>query len=68
MKVITKRDLKGGGSRVTVFLAEGETLMAFNPDRHYRLGQPMYDDVIAGHILTESVPVVWASDEQKWIE
>lgn len=53
--------------RVTVELDHGEYLMAFNDDYFYRLGGQV-DEVMAGHVITESQHVVWCSIEQKWIE
>lgn len=38
-----------------------------NPDKHYKLGEPMHDDVIAGHILADAKPVHWCSLGQEWV-
>ena len=52
--------------RVTVELDYGETLMAFNEDKFYELGDPL-DMIVAGHFLTNSQRVVWCSLEQGWV-
>lgn len=44
----------------------GEKLLTINPDAHYTLGEPMREDVIAGHILAEAKATHWCSIEQKW--
>lgn len=54
------------GEKVAV-ASKGETLIAINPDLHYKLGEPMRDDVIAGHILADAIKVHWCSLEQKWL-
>ena len=66
LKVTKRRD---GSTRVVVDLKPGESLpnMHFHDDRHYRLGHPV-NEVMAGHILAEAVPVQWCSLEQEWIE
>ena len=67
MRTIRQKTNRKGNREVTVELGEGEKLMAFHEDKFYRLGYPV-EDVIAGHIITESGRVVWDSLEQKWIE
>lgn len=51
--------------RVTVELQPGETLMAFKDEYFYRLGGQV-DDIVQGHVITESDHVVWCSIEQRW--
>lgn len=36
-------------------------------DAFYKLGGQM-DDVVPGHVLQETRPVVWCHFEQKWVE
>lgn len=64
MKVISEKFVRGQ-RRLTVELAPGEGLQAINPDKYYRLSDPM-DDVIAGHILARATMANWCSIEQKW--
>ena len=64
MKILTEKIVRGV-RRVTVELAPGENLQAINPDKYYRLSDPM-DDVIAGHILAGAAMANWCSIEQKW--
>jgi hypothetical protein len=52
--------------RVTVELDQGERLIAVSNYGFYRLGHPM-EDVLAGHIIVDAVPVSWCSIEQKWV-
>jgi len=66
MKVIKETEARGK-RRITVELDEGETLVALRDEGHYRLGYP-HDDVVAAHVVTEAVPVMWCSLEQKWID
>jgi hypothetical protein len=66
MKVLKEKINKRGKREVTVELAEGETLMAFDDNLHYRLGA-QHEDVVAGHIITESAPVAWCSYTQEWV-
>lgn len=47
---------------------QGETLVRIDPDAHYTLGEPMRDDVIAGHILADIKPAHWCSISQKWVD
>jgi len=53
------------GRRVTVELRHDEELMAFRNDGYYRLGGQL-DDVVQGHVITESQQVTWCSIEQEW--
>lgn len=62
------RDTPANGKkkrRVIVELEPGETLMAFSDDYYYRLGGQV-DDIVKGHVITESDHVVWCSIEQRW--
>ena len=67
MKILNSKELKDGRVHVLVELARGEPMPAktINPYGYYKLGHPM-DDVVAGHIIKEAVPVVWCSVEQEW--
>lgn len=67
MNVISHVINKQGKQRITVVIEADEQLIAINPDLFYKLGYPI-EDVMQGHILAESVPVVWCSIEQKWID
>ena len=48
--------------------AAHERLVTIDPDAHYKLGEPMREDVIAGHILADATRVHWCSIEQKWVD
>ena len=52
---------------VTVQLAVGEKLMAFQEDSYYRLGGQV-DEIMGGDVITEADHVVWCSIEQKWVD
>jgi hypothetical protein len=65
MKTIRERINKQGKREVTVVLEDGDRLMCFRDDRYFRLGGQV-DDVVAGHVITESDHVVWCSIEQRW--
>lgn len=52
--------------RVLVELQPDEKLMAFKDDYFYRLGGQV-DDVVQGHVITESDHVVWCSIGQEWV-
>lgn len=77
MKIIKYTPRPNGVTRLIIELqpdegvraiTKGKTLLQLDEDDHYRLGQPMSDDVIAGHILANSKRVYWCSIEQKWRE
>ena len=53
------------GRRVTVELQPGEQLMAFKDEYFYRLGGQV-DEIMQGHVITESEHVVWCSIGQEW--
>jgi hypothetical protein len=42
--------------------------IVIDPDAHYSLGEPMREDIIAGHILAEAKRVHWCSIQQKWVD
>jgi hypothetical protein len=65
MKTIRERINKQGKREVTVELDDEDHLMCFREDRYFRLGGQV-DDVVAGHVITESDHVVWCSIEQRW--
>jgi len=52
--------------RVTVELDHDERLMSFKDDRFYRLGGQV-NDVVQGHVITESDAVYWCSIDQRWM-
>lgn len=54
------------GEKVAV-ASKSETLIAINPDLHYKLGEPLHEDVFAGHIIADAHPAIWCSLEQKWL-
>ena len=66
MKVKHEKQLKNGKWHVLVELEEGDTLMCFRHDRYFRLGGQL-DDVVGGHVITESEHVTWCSIEQRWV-
>lgn len=64
---ITKEKINRQGKReVTVVLEPEDKLMCFRDDRYFRLGGQV-EDVVAGHVITESDHVVWCSIEQRWV-
>jgi hypothetical protein len=53
---------------VTVALQhDDEVLMSFRPEKYYKLGGQV-DDVVQGHVITESDAVYWCSIGQRWEE
>jgi hypothetical protein len=51
---------------VTVALQhEDEVLMSFRPEKYYKLGGQV-EDVVQGHVITESDAVYWCSIGQRW--
>ena len=67
MKITKDFTRKDGIRTVTVQLAAGERLMAFNEDSYYRLGGQL-DDVVGGDCIIGSPCVYWCSIEQKWVD
>ena len=52
--------------RVTVELHHhDEVLMSFRPNCYYRLGGQI-EDVVQGHVITDSDAVYWCSVGQRW--
>ena len=77
MKTIRQTTKPNGVVRMTIELGPGEslrtcrkgqTLVLIDPDQHYKLGEPMRDDVFAGHILADAKRAYWCSLEQKWLD
>jgi hypothetical protein len=66
MKTIRERINKQGKRVVTVEIDADEKLMSFKDDRFYRLGGQV-DEVMAGHVITESDWVTWCSVGQEWV-
>ena len=66
MKIIKQKVNRKGELEITVVMSPKEKLMAAHPDRFYKLGGQV-DDIISGHVLTETDPVYWCSIEQKWV-
>lgn len=60
--------LPDGSTRMTVVLGPDEEFIVVSKDRHYKLGEPMHEDVLAGHIIAGVTPTRWCSLEQKWID
>ena len=51
--------------RITIELQDDEYLMSFRPNSYYKLGGQV-DDVVRGHVITESDAVYWCSISQRW--
>ena len=51
--------------RITIELQDDEYLMSFRPANYYRLGGQV-EDVVQGHVITESDAVYWCSIGQRW--
>lgn len=77
MKIIKSTPRPNGKTRLIVELEPDEDIHAvkesnefltIRPNDHYRLGEPLHDDVMAGHILAGARRVHWCSVEQKWRE
>lgn len=67
MKIISEKIVKGK-RRITVEVETDETILAFDQNKHYRLGYPLEDDVLQADRLLNSVPVFWCDIEQKWVD
>lgn len=50
-----------------VILAPNQSALVHTDGCHYQLGGQV-DDVVADHVLEETVQVYWCSIEQKWVE
>jgi hypothetical protein len=66
MRIVKQQLNRQGKEEVTVVLEPGDKLMCFRDDRYFRLGGQV-DEVMAGHVITESEHVVWCSIEQRWV-
>ena len=66
MKILRERINKQGKREVTVVLEGEDHLMCFREDRFYRLGGQV-DDIMQGHVITESECMYWCSIEQAWV-
>jgi hypothetical protein len=75
MKIIKSTPRPNGVTRLIIELQpnegvrcvnKGRAILNIDPDAHYRLGEPMRDDVIGGYILADAVRAHWCSIEQKW--
>jgi hypothetical protein len=67
MRLISEKTRPNGARRVSVELAEGERLFAVRQDDHYRLAEPMHEDIVKGHVLHPRL-VVWCSLSQTWVD
>lgn len=65
MKVTRETVNKRGKRVVTVELDADEKLMSFKDGNYYRLGGQV-EDVVHGHVITESDRVYWCSVGQRW--
>lgn len=65
MKTIRENVNKRGKRVVTVELDIDEKLMSFKDSRYYKLGGQV-EDVVQGHVITESDHVMWCSITQRW--
>ncbi len=70
MKIIYTKSLKNGKRHVLVELTKDEPLPTpgILDDNHYRLGEPLQTEVVAGHILNQVRPVCWCSVSQEWVD
>lgn len=66
MKILKDVIVKGK-RHVLVEVDANEKLIAINEDAYYKLGEPMHEEVFAGHILADASLTCWCSIEQKWI-
>lgn len=65
-RVYTKKH-RSGSTTTWLKLEPGERALIVRDDRHYRLGGQV-NDVVAGHVLTETTEVSWCSVGQEWAE
>lgn len=77
MKTIKATTKPNGTTRMIIELAPGEqlnscpkgqTMVTIDPDKYYKLGEPMRHDVFAGHILAEARSTYWCSLGQEWVD
>lgn len=68
MKILRERVNKQGLRECVVVLNKGEHLKAFQDDAFYQLGDPMDQEILAGHILVNTGRVAWCSVTQKWVD
>lgn len=77
MKIIKSTLRPDGTTRMIIELAQGEIVhpaarnqpvLKIDEAAHYSLGEPMREDIIAGHILAGATRVHWCSITQKWID
>lgn len=65
MKITKIKINKAGKKTVTVEIDNDEKLMSFKDDCYYQLGGQV-EDVVQGHVITESDRVYWCSVSQEW--
>ena len=66
MRTIKRIERDNGTVRVILELAPGESLLVIDKESHYKLGHPV-EDVVASHVLADTVLVHWCSVEQRWL-
>lgn len=66
MNVLKSTITRAGLERITVEVPKGTRLVAVHDDRMYKLGHPI-EDIVPGHIISESVPVMWCPVGQEWV-
>lgn len=67
MKVLRQRINRKGKREVVVELEAKDKLVAFQEDRHYRLGGQV-EDIVAGHVILEASHTYWCSVAQEWVQ
>lgn len=67
MKIIKDRVNSKGVRTVTVEISKDASLLAFNSNKMYALGDPL-NDVVHGGIIATAKPVEWCVVSQKWVE
>jgi hypothetical protein len=77
MKIIKDTPKPGGARRLIIELEEGEdirlvrrgqTAVIVEDGAFYKLGEPLHEDVFAGHILAGATPTTWDTLSQRWID
>lgn len=68
MKILSDKTLKNGARRITIELTgdKDTKFMAIKEDAYYRLGGQL-EDIVQGHVITESNQVSWCSIGQEWV-